>query len=224
MVSRRAPAVHPFSRAEETAPLGKRLHFRAWLGLALARNNSTRETNRKIFVRIDSLFFLLPSFFSSPRKKSIDLERIDRELVRVFARARHWRASYNHCPPKFERSHAYLPVRDKVFRSRISKDANLHPFVGVITPRDVDAARTYGRAKVNTLQFIDTDASKEVRHPTYGLNKCIVAKDGRASRIEGIASVKTIASASGGAKRRIPSISFHDVSDTDSFENDRGRF
>lgn len=63
MVSRRAPAVHPFSRAEETAPLGKRLHFRAWLGLALARNNSTRETNRKIFVRIDSRpFFLLPFF------------------------------------------------------------------------------------------------------------------------------------------------------------------
>lgn len=223
MVSRRAPAVHPFSRAEETAPLGKRLHFRAWLGLALARNNSTRsrETNRKIFVRIDSRpFFLLPFF----KNRSISKGSTESWLVRVFARARHWRASYNHCPPKFERSHAYLPVRDKVFRSRISKDANLHPFVGVITPRDVDAARTYGRAKVNTLQFIDTDASKKVRHPTYGLNKCIVAKDGRASRIEGIASVKTIASASGGAKRRIPSISFHDVSDTDSFENDRGRF
>lgn len=44
------------------------------------------------------------------------------------------------------------------------------------------------------------------RHPTYGLNKCTVAKDGRASRIEGIASVKTIASASVGTKRRIPSI------------------
>lgn len=220
MVSRRAPAVHPFSRAEETAPLGKRLHFRAWLGLALARNNSTRETNRKIFVRIDSRpFFLLPFF------KNRSISKGSTESWFEFSHARDTGA-HPITIARLNSSEAMrtLPVRDKVFRSRISKDANLHPFVGVITPRDVDAARTYGRAKVNTLQFIDTDASKKVRHPTYGLNKCIVAKDGRASRIEGIASVKTIASASGGAKRRIPSISFHDVSDTDSFENDRGRF